>query len=59
MIQEYFVELFLFFLFRSSILQHVRGSATVGLAYINPDVPVRRTDSTEGENNQPNEVGIS
>jgi hypothetical protein len=37
-------------------LQRVRGTATIGLAYINPGTSLLQTGSVENENNQQNEV---
>jgi hypothetical protein len=38
------------------VLQRVRGTATIGLAYINPATALAQTESTEIENTQQNEV---
>ncbi len=38
-----------------SVLQRVRGTATIGLAYINPGTSLLRTDTTESENGQQND----
>jgi hypothetical protein len=43
------------FFFSFSVLQRVRGTATIGLAYINPGTSLLRTESTENENNQQND----
>jgi hypothetical protein len=43
---------------RSSVLQRVRGTATIGLAYINPGVSLVRNGSSENEGTQQNEPGF-
>ncbi|CAF1348466.1 unnamed protein product [Rotaria sordida] len=45
-------------LLKRSVLQRVRGSATIGLAYINPGTTLLRTGSNESDNNQQNESGF-
>ena len=41
-----------------SVLQRVRGTATIGLAYVNSGTPLVQIESTENETNQQNEPGF-
>jgi hypothetical protein len=41
-----------------SVLQRVRGNATIGLCYINPTTSVPQTNSTENDNTVQNEVRL-
>ncbi|CAF4402299.1 unnamed protein product [Adineta steineri] len=45
-------------LLKGSVLQRVRGKATIGLAYINPSTALAREESVENENNQQPEAGF-
>ncbi|CAF1233195.1 unnamed protein product [Adineta steineri] len=45
-------------LLKRSVLQRVRGKATIGLAYINPSTALAREESVENENNQQPEAGF-
>ena len=43
---------------KRSVLQRVRGTATVGLAYVNSATPLVQVESTENGTNQQNEPGF-
>jgi len=51
-----FKQISLYIYIHFSVLQRVRGSATIGLCYVNPTSTLARTGSTESANTQANEV---